>query len=265
MPFCESCGAEIKPGKNFCTSCGAPVVKPGTSSPPPPVPPPPLPVSPAPVPQESSSPAKPGLPLDKIIIAVVLVAAVAGIVVFIGLPLMQTPGTDSRLSTGTGQTTPVPSPYVPVTRTVPSVTPLPSGSVANPSETIVYRSGVPYIQVYSQQYEQGSVHGAFSYTLTEPPMIVECIMNPQLVTRRKLVDIGTSNERYITATYADPSAWLDLKIRNADTDAVIETIRFSKNYEGMTEQDYTIRAPGNYRFEIAGGLVSPAVRLLVKK
>jgi hypothetical protein len=129
----------------------------------------------------------------------------------------------------------------------------------------VYRSGVPYNQVYSQQFDLGKAHGVFSYTLQEPPLLIECEMNPEMVTREKLVDIGTSNERYITATYADPNAWLDLKVINADTGGIITTISFSKNYVGMTKQDYTIRTPGNYRFEMAGNLVSPTVRLLVKK
>lgn len=273
MPVCESCGSDIKPGKKFCTECGAPVVKPGVSSPSPPVPPPPqqiippLPPLPSPLPAPSSpvSSPKPQLPLDKIIIAAVLVVAIAGIILFIGLPLLQAPGTNNKPLTDSVQVTPTPPRPVPAVTTPPASTPLPTGTVQNPSGTIVYRSGVPYIQVYSKQYELGMARSVFSYTLKEPPLLIECDLNPETVTREKLVDIGTSNERYITATYPDPSAWLDLKVINADTDSVIETIRFSKNYVGMLNQEYTIRAPGNYRFEIAGSLVSPTVRLLVKQ
>jgi len=183
------------------------------------------------------------------------VAAIVVIVVAVALPMLQAQGSDGSRPSVSPAATAAPS--------FPSVAATPSVTVRVVAPT-VYRNGVAYSQVYAHQYALGSAHGVFSWSLQEPPMIVECDMNPQNITRQKLVDIGTSDERYITATYPDPDAWLDLKIINADTREVVETIRFSKNYAGSLFQDYTIRAPGNYQFELNGVLVSPAVRLLVK-
>jgi hypothetical protein len=125
---------------------------------------------------------------------------------------------------------------------------------------------VAYEKVFARDYTlDNGGQDVFSYTLEQSPMIIECEMNPKMVTREKLVDIGESTERYITTTYGDPNAWLDLKVIHADTGTVETTISFSKNYVGMTKQEYTVRANGNYRFELSGSLVSPTVRLLVKK
>ena len=148
----------------------------------------------------------------------------------------------------------------------PYGTTLPAVSGAASSGTIVYRSGVAYEQVYARDYTFGTVQqDVFSYNLQEPPLLIECEMNPKIISREQLVDIGKSTERYLTSTYPDPSAWLDLKVIDADTGSVVTTISFSKNYRGELKQAYTLRANGNYRFEMAGTLVSPRVRLLVKK
>jgi hypothetical protein len=260
MPFCEACGTEITPGKNFCSRCGAPLAMPGTLPPPSPpepgVPPAPLPASPQPLPL---SPA-PGQSRDKLIIAGIMGAAILGIIIFIGLPLIQSPGSGSNslLATTPSSTgTPAGSGFTPVTT-------LSYGAGAASSGTTVYRSGIPYELVFSKDYDS-MAQDVFSYNLQQSPMIIECEMNPKMVTREKLVDIGESSERYITTTYGDPNAWLDLKVVNTDTGKTETTISFSKNYVGMTKQEYTLRANGNYRFEITGNLVSPSVRLLVKK
>ena len=276
MPVCDSCGSEISAGKNFCSRCGAPVAKPALPLPSPPadphIPPSPpsqqpppysIPPSPALSPGASLPPVtspKPKLSPDKIIIAVVMGAAILGLIIFIGIPLLQTPGTTALFPGSSLSPFSDPAPTTPPSGTTPASS---TGTVSfGPT---VYRSGVPYEQVYARDYDLNMAQDVFSYTLQQPPMIIECDMNPDMVTREKLVDIGKSTERYITTTYGDPNAWLDLKVIDADTGRIVTTISFSKNYVGMTKQDYTIRAQGNYRFELTGNLVSPSVRLLVKK
>ena len=259
MPFCEACGAEITPGKNFCSRCGAPRAMSGT----PPAPSPPASgVSPSP-PLQPSVPQlpQPAPSRDKLIIAGVMGAAILGLIIFIGLPLIHSQDTNFHALPGTFTSSPGPA----HTTMSPLTTP-PSGAVAASSGTTVYRSGVAYEQVYARDYSfNDGGQDVFSYTLEQSPMIIECEMNPKMVTREKLVDIGESTERYITTTYGDPNAWLDLKVIHAETGTVETTISFSKNYVGMTKQEYTVRSNGNYRFELSGSLVSPTVRLLVKK
>jgi zinc-ribbon domain len=244
MPHCKSCGSEIKPGKNFCSGCGAPLAGPGTSPPP--------------VPAQTVSRQEPHHSRDKIIIAGVMGAAIIAMIIFIGIPLLQSQGVTS--TSLPGSFSPLPAQTDP-----PRVTM--SYTAAASSGPIVYRSGVAYEQVFSRDYDFGltAQQDVFSYNLQQPPMVIECEMNPGMVTREKLVDIGESSERYITTTYADPNAWLDLKVINADTGRTETTISFSKNYVGMTKQEYTLRAIGNYRFEMAGSLVKPGVKLLVKQ
>jgi hypothetical protein len=276
MSFCKLCGAEIKTGKNFCSRCGTPVDKPGesslSSSPNPNVPPSPPPPQqdsssnlPIPVPPLSS--AKPAQSWDKIIIAGILGAAIIAMIIFIGLPLLTTQGTNSHQSADTSRIPSVSPVSGPGRTTSPSFTTRPADTVpAASSGTIVYRSGEAYEQVYSRDYNGDTVsQDVFSYNLQQPPLIIECEMNPKMVSREKLVDIDKSTERYITTTYADPNAWLDLKVIDADTGGITTTISFSKNYVGMTKQEYTIRSPGNYRFEWRGSQVSPSIRLLLKK
>jgi len=256
MPFCQACGAEIKPGKNFCSNCGTPAALPAEPSPPLAASGPPP--EPAAVSQEPAQPvpAAPSHSRERLIIAGVMGAAILGIIIFIGIPLVQPPHVQ---------------PAVPVM--YPVTVPAPSSPAAThaffatavPTAAVVYRAGEGYDLVFSRKYDPGPVRDVFSYTLDQPPLVIECEMNPNMVSREKMVDIGTSSERYITTTYANPSAWLELKIVRADTGKVETMISFSKNYVGMLKQEYTLRAPGNYRFEISGNLVSPDVRLLLKR
>jgi hypothetical protein len=196
----------------------------------------------------------------------VMGAAILGIIIFIVIPLLQPPDTTGRSPTDTFQTQSVPANSVPASTTTVPATMLPSYAVAAFSATTVYRSGTAYDQVFARDYSfEKPRQEVFTHTLQQSPMIVECEMNPEMVSREQLVDIGTANERYITSVYANPAAYLDLKVINTDTGGVITTISFSKNYRGELKQTYTIRSNGNYRFELIGNLVSPVVRLLVKK
>lgn len=272
--ICESCGAEINPEKKFCGKCGAPLGKsgvPSQSSMPdlnaiPHQPPPPPMSSPYYEPALSSlPPVKPAQSRDKLIIAGVLVAAIIAVIIFVVIPLLQPHDTTSGSLAGNTQPTPVQSVPGLYRTTVPPVTSLPSVMSTASSGALVYRAGIPYELVFSKDYDQGMAPDVFSYNLQQSPLIVECEMNPKMVTREKLVDIGEASERYIKTTYGDPNAWLDLKVINADTNKVVTTISFSKNHVGMTKQEYTLRANGNYRFELSGSLVAPSIRLLVKK
>jgi len=189
-------------------------------------------------------------------------AAILALIIFIGIPMIQSQGSGSYSMLNIIP----PSSGAPAVTSFAPVTTLPSGAVAAASTTTVYRAGAAYDQVYAQDYTlENGQQEAFSYNLQQSPMIIECEMNPKMVSREQLVDIGKATERYITSTYPDPNAWLDLQIINADTGRETTTLSFHKNYIGSTKQEYTLRANGNYRFELAGSRVSPSVRLLVKK
>jgi hypothetical protein len=132
-------------------------------------------------------------------------------------------------------------------------------------QKIVVVTGVPYNQVYSidQQFKTGQKEYT-SFDLTEPPMIIQLEVIPKTVSRNKLVDIGTANERYITAEYTSPNSWFEIKVTDTSTGEVLTTLGFGKGYNIGEKQEYTIRKIGNYRFEMQGNEITANVKLLVK-
>jgi hypothetical protein len=269
MSFCKLCGAEIKPGKNFCSSCGTPVDKPGmtpsSSAPAPDVPLSPPPASPsqlsAPVPPLASP--TPALSIDKIVIAGVIGVAVIAMIIFIGLPMLNTGGTNSP------SPAPVSTlPRTPATNAIYTTLPKTATTAAiatNPVYQTVYIRNEPYTQVFSANKEFDNNEGeVFPINLEQPPMIVQFELTPKTVSTQKLVDIGTANERYITANYASPTSRFDLKVINADTGSVETTMVYQANYNGMLKQEYTVRTPGNYRIQMSGNDVSAHVAVLTK-
>jgi len=152
MPVCESCGTDIEPGKKFCSECGHPVIKPVAPLPSPPVPPEPQPaITASPLPPPHHVPVPPSLPAEgpefpfrRIITAAVLLAAAAGIIFFIGLPLLQAQDTGGNLAAGN-----VPA---------PPATPLPGPSAVSspvPENTTSEPSPVP---ASSLQFGTGCSH-----------------------------------------------------------------------------------------------------------
>ena len=249
MPFCSSCGMEVEPDQKFCGHCGSlqePVESIITE------PQPPL-QTPAALPPPTTY----GVSKNTLmIIGVVAALAVVMAVYFVGLPLIQGSGHSSTTTSGILSQTPTP-----VYR---------STTVASPSSTAI--SGSPtqdarYSEMYQTIYskERTFDYGAkevFTHDLTQPPLFIKFNVIPKMVTREKLVDIGTSQERMVTATYADPNAWFEVKVIDADTGAVVDSKGFNKDYSVMTNQEFMVRTLGNYRIEMAGNGVDASVQIL---
>jgi hypothetical protein len=197
-----------------------------------------------------------------IVLAGLCVVAVIATLIYAGFPWIKMENKDTSGPANTISPTPLTTTYV-SRYTETSVSPTP---VQTPAQKTVYLRNEAYDQINSinKQFDPGKIE-VFSYNLKQLPMVIQLELNPKMVSDQKLVNIGTSNEHYVTATYADPYAWFELKVVNADTGTVETTLIYRKNINGSLKQEYIIRRMGNYRFEMSGNLVSATVQFLTKK
>jgi hypothetical protein len=252
MPFCTTCGTAVEPDQKFCDHCGA-LQEPGDSIPADSIPPYSQPSlqTPASLPP----PATPGVSKKTLmIIGIVAVLAVIACLYYSGLPLIQE-GSHTTLPGGMSQT---PSPVYQSIISAPT------------STTSVYQSLTPdaryagmYQTIYSKDRTfQFGAQEVFVHDLTHPPLYIKFKVTPKMVTRERLADIGTSNERMVSATYPDPDAWFEVKVIDANTGAVVESKGFNKGYSIMTDQEFMVRTIGSYRIEMAGNSVDSSVQVL---
>ena len=184
------------------------------------------------------------------IIGVVAVLAVVAALYFVGLPLIQ--------GSGHSSTTLPPTPVYRSTTVATPTTTRVSGSL-----TLDARYSEMYQTVYSKErtFDYGAKE-VFTPDLTQPPLFIRFNVIPKMVTREKLVDIGTSQERMVTATYSDPNSWFEVKVIDANTGAVVDSKGFNKEYSTMTTQEFMVRTLGNYRIEMAGNGVDASIEVL---
>jgi len=250
MPFCTSCGMEVEPGQKFCGHCGAlqepaesiltdlqpPLIQTTAVLPPP----------------TTSGTSKNTLK----IIGIVAVLAVIVALYFVGLPLIQGNGHSSATLPGQLSQTPTPV-YRSTTVVTPSITAI-SGSLTQDA-----RFSEMYQTIYSKQrtFDYGAQE-VFTHDLTHPPLYIKFNVIPKMVTREKLVDIGTSRERMVSSTYPDPNAWFEVKVIDAYTGAVVDSQGFNKDYGVVTNQEFMVRTTGNYRIEMAGNGVDASIQIL---
>lgn len=250
MPFCTSCGKEVEPDQKFCEHCGAlqePAENTLTDLQPPLQTPAPLP------------PQTPGLKKSTgVIIGFVAVLAIIVIIYFFGLPLVQ--GAGHSVTTIPSHLSQTPTPVYGLTPVVTLITVTGiSGSVTQDDR---------YAEIYEMIYtkDRSFDYGAkdvFTHDLTRPPLLIRFNLIPQIVTRQKLVDIGTSSERMVTATYPDPNAWFEVKVIDADTGAIVDSRGFNKDYSITTKQEFMVRTKGNYRIEMAGNGVLSSTQIFI--
>jgi hypothetical protein len=250
MPFCTSCGTEITAENRFCTSCGAPMDHPA-----------------GPLTPESSPRIQPvivekhGMPKKTLlIIGVIAVIVIIAVVYSAGLPILKT------LSPLPPVPTPVPSTPVShlTTSAQPTKTPVIPQTTITPLQTLEERYGGSYEQVYTlnKDFAFGQKE-VFSHDLTHPPLSIKFNLTPDMLTRRKVINIGLSSEETINITYPSPNAWFEVKVLDAGSGAVIDSRGFHKDYNEMTKQEFMVRNKGNYTVELSGNEVFAEVRILI--
>lgn len=260
MPFCTSCGKEVPPGKKFCEYCGTPLEQPVVA--------PAATAIPAPVIPEPAIPAAGTVPPAKgsgktLVIAGILVflLVIAG-VYFIGLPML---GGTSGTGTAVQQTlvqptliqTPFSGPFTPATTAVPFPTETPAAS-----QTYEEKYMESYNLVYSVNREfVGGQKEVFSQDLPSPPLYIKFKITPEIEEGEKVDDAG----KMVSTAYVSPNAWFKVSVYDAGNGALVEQQGFNKGFGITEQQEFMVRAPGNYRVEISGNAVTAEVRILTGK
>jgi hypothetical protein len=263
MPFCTSCGKEVAPGKKFCEYCGTPLEQPVTAPPVPAPSPqvtPPAPVSPQIAPVKPSGGSGKTMIIAGIIVLLLLVAGVY----FIGLPLISG-------SSGTGS----PNPQIttlPTQGLNPFPTPLSTKTTPRTVNTPV--AGLTYEEKYMEIYNQvyainrafvGGHKEVFTQNLKKPPLYIKFNITPKIFYEERLVEIGTHNEHIANISYTSTNSWFKVEVYDAGNGVLVEDQGFNKAYGITPQQEFMVRAPGNYRVEMSGNDVIADVRILTGK
>jgi hypothetical protein len=263
MPFCTTCGKEVAPGKKFCEYCGTPleqpVAVPAVSSPPS------LAMPDAPVSTQTAPVKPPGgsgktMMVAGIIVVLVLVAGVY----FIGLPLI-------RGSSGSNlqQITPIPSQVLnPFPTQLSMQTTIAPKTVNTPGAVLTYEER--YMEIYNQVYAinrafVGGQKVVFTQNLKKPPLFIKFNITPKIFYEERLVEIGTHNEHIANISYTSTNSWFKVEVYDAGSGVLVEDQGFNKAYSITTQQEFMVRAPGNYRVEMSGNDVTADVRILTGK
>ena len=262
MPFCTSCGAEIPADKKFCVQCGAPIEQVNASAATVTSAAPNVPATP---PSYYGTPPlqlkKPGTSI--IIGGVVVLIVIIAVVYFVGMPMLKG---NHKSSDGFVQSqTPLVTPTIMQTA-VPTLQYTTSIPETIPTTVMVMdaRLEEDYEQVYTlnQTFAFGQKVN-FAHELIHPPLYIHFNLTPTIITRHRLVSIGTNNEHYINTTETSPYAWFEVKVLDAGSGAVIDQQGFGNDYPDITKQSFMVRQRGNYRIEMSGNDVNADVQILV--
>ena len=264
MPFCTSCGKEVVPGKKFCEYCGTPleqpVAAPALQAISPAVPAAPVPFPPAPV--------KPAGGSGKILVIagiLVIFAVIAG-VYFFGLPLISGsysigPGFQQATSIQTQVPTAIPTVLPPATTNAPVTTTVPGADL-----TYEEKYTETYNLVYSANHAfSGGQKEVFTQDLTDPPLYIKFNITPTMYYGERPVDIGLSSEHVVNLSYVSPDAWFKVTVYDAGNGEVVDEQGFNKEHSTTEQQEFMVRAPGNYRVEMTGNEVTADIQILTGK
>jgi hypothetical protein len=260
MPFCTNCGEEIVPGSKFCESCGTPAeLQPGAPAPafiPTPVPGQQVP-APRP-PLVPSPPSKKAVPVLVIISIVLILAGIAGVIWFVGLPALQK-------ETGTVPMPPVTaiiSATPTITLKLPLNTPSPAAAQTTPVRKLEGRFEEYYDEVYSRNHFFAfGEKEIFPYEVTTPPLYIKYNLTPKLITREKVINIGMSSEKTINLTYPNPNAWFEIRVLDGNG-AVVADQGYGRDFPDVTQSEFMVRDTGKYQVEFSGNDVTAEIRVL---
>lgn len=260
MPFCTSCGKEVPPGKKFCEYCGTPLEQPAVAPAASAIP---APVSPSPVfPPVPPVPPTGGSGKKMVIAGIIVMLAIIAGVYFIGLPMIS--GSQGSVKSPQ-QSTPLQTPAPTLVQTVPVLaTTGTSMSTGNPAASQTYEE--KYMESYNLVYSVnhafvGGQKEAFSQDLRNPPLYIKFKITPEIEVGEKVDDAG----KMVSTSYVSPNAWFKVSVYDAGNGALVEQQGFNKGFGITEQQEFMVRAPGNYRVEISGNAVTAEVRILTGK
>lgn len=178
-------------------------------------------------------------------------------------------GTGDNTGGGTGPgATPTQAPVVEGFLTPAS----PFRTVATPVETMPWTrlpnetaEAVKYVTLYHVTTAFRNNATAFSYPLTQPPLIIEFCFSPNMTTRTIWYEsnVGTREEHTKTITTMSPSAWFEVTVRDHATGNIVAKEGFARQFSVDTAKSIVIRRGGNYLIEFKGNEISAEIRIIV--
>jgi hypothetical protein len=197
-----------------------------------------------------------------VIAGIIVVLVIIAGVYFIGLPMISgSPGPVKSPQQSTPSQTPAPT----LVQTVPVLattgTPMSTGNPAA-SQTYEEKYMESYNLVYSVNHAfVGGQKEAFSQDLRNPPLYIKFKITPEIEVGEKVDDAG----KMVSTSYVSPNAWFKVSVFDAGNGALVEQQGFNKGFGITEQQEFMVRAPGNYRVEISGNAVTAEVRILTGK
>ena len=262
MSFCTSCGAEVPADKKFCVQCGAPMEQ--VTAPAAPVTPAASEVPLIPPSYYAAPPVQPKKPQTSMIIGgIVILLVIIAVAYFAGIPMLKgnPKSSDGFVQSQTPSFTPTSIqtalPTLQLTTAIPET--IPTAVAVRDA-----RLEEDYEQIYTlnQKFAFGQKVN-FAHELTRPPLYIKFNLTPTMISRIRLVYIGTHNEHYENTTDTSPYAWFEVKVLDAGSGAIIDQQGFGNDYTDITKQNFMVRQKGNYRIEMSGNDVNADVQMLI--
>ncbi len=174
----------------------------------------------------------------------------------------------------TGAVTRTPTPTVTTTTVIDTnfltpVTPFPSESASPlptprnlPNPTPVPES---YLTVYNNELAFKYNTVAYSYDLTDPPLIINICIKPLIVTRSIWYQSRSGSKEDVTLkqTTISPTAWFEVVVRDKNTGAEVVKDGFGKTYSIDTKKTVQVRSSGQYVVEFTGSDVNASILMQI--
>jgi hypothetical protein len=188
-------------------------------------------------------------------------------------PPRENPG-GSAGTTGAATRTLTPTPTVTATTVIDTnfltpVTPFPSesGTPIPTPRNLPNPTPVPasYLTVYNNELAFKYNTVAYSYDLTDPPLIINICIKPLLTTRYIWYQSRSGSKKDVTLkqTIISPTAWFEVVVRDRNTGAEVVRDGFGKTYSIDTKKTVQVRSSGQYVVEFTGSDVNASILMQI--
>ena len=188
-------------------------------------------------------------------------------------PPRENPG-GSAGTTGAATRTLTPTPTITATTVIDTnfltpVTPFPSEAVTpvTTPRNLPNPTPVPanYLTVYNNEIAFKYNTVAYSYDLTDPPLIINICIKPLITTRYIWYQSRSGSKEDVTVkqTIVSPTAWFEVVVRDQNTGAEVVRDGFGKTYSIDTHKTVQVRSSGQYVVEFTGNDVNASILMQI--
>ena len=108
---------------------------------------------------------------------------------------------------------------------------------------------------------------AYAYNLTNPPLYIDFSVKPKMITDKKAYTsrTGSKEEGEVATTYASPSAWFEVTVRDRETGAIILQDGYGKTFGNENPKEVLVRKGGDLQLDFRGNDANVTITLKVKQ